>query len=166
GGKLGLDCTGEEVKELGITLLSDDELLRKVNELTDEVKQLKQYYTHTKNPVTVVAVNKKRNQKEIFELLKPLYKNIKILIIIDDANQNDVNNPYMLVWRVTNNIDSNRDLYIEDNTICLDATNKNDYDNFKRRWPDDVDCSKEVIDSLRQRGILDISDEFIKKFQL
>ncbi|WP_417326709.1 menaquinone biosynthesis decarboxylase [Halarcobacter sp.] len=166
GGKLGLDCTGEEVKELGITLLSDDELLKKVNELTNEVKQLKQYYTHTKNPVTVIAVDKKRNQKEIFELLKPLYKNIKILIIIDDANQNDVNNPYMLVWRVTNNIDSNRDLYIEDNTICLDATNKNDYDNFKRRWPDDVDCSKEVIDSLRQRGILDISDEFIKKFQL
>ncbi len=40
----------------------------------------------------------------------------------------------MLVWRVVNNMDSNRDVYIEDNTICIDGTNKNDFDNFKRRW--------------------------------
>ncbi|MGP2658226.1 menaquinone biosynthesis decarboxylase [Malaciobacter sp. WC5094] len=166
GGKLGLDCTGEEIDELGITVLSDSELLSKMKELTDEVKNLKQYYTNTKNPVTIITVDKKRNQKEVFEALKPLYENIKILIIIDDANQNDVENPYMLVWRVVNNIDSNRDLYIDSNTLCLDGTNKNTFDNFKRRWPDDVDCSKEVIASLRQRGILDIDDEFIKKYQL
>ncbi|RXJ88643.1 menaquinone biosynthesis decarboxylase [Arcobacter sp. CECT 8983] len=166
GGKLGLDCTNEEVKELGITLLSDKELLTKIEEITDEVKDLKQYYTNTKNPLTVITVDKKRNQKEVFESLKPLYKNIKILIIVDAKNQNDVNNPYMLLWRVVNNIDSNRDLYIEDNTICLDGTNKNEFDNFKRRWPDDVDCSREVLNSLKQRGILDISDEFIKKYQL
>ncbi len=166
GGKLGLDCTGEEIKELGITLLSDEELLYRVNEITPEVKELKQYFTNTKNPVTVVTVDKTRNQKELFEDLKPLYSNLKILVIVDAANQNDVENSYMLVWRVVNNIDSNRDIYIEDNTICLDGTNKNSLDNFDRRWPDDVDCTKEVIDSLRKRGILDISDEFIKKFQL
>ena len=40
---------------------------------------------------------------------------------------------------------------------------KTQYDNFKRRWPDDVDCTKEVIDSLRERKIIDVSDEFIKK---
>ena len=166
GGKLGLDCTGDEIDKLGIELLSDDELLYRVNEITDEVKSLKQYYIDTKNPITVISVDKKRNQKEIFESLKPLFSNLKILIIVDDANQNDVENPYMLVWRTVNNIDSNRDLYIESNTICLDATNKNHFDNFKRRWPDDVDCNKDVIDDLRQRGILDISDEFIKKFQI
>lgn len=166
GGKLGLDCTGDEIDELGITLLSDLELLSKMKELTDEVKNLKQYYTNTKNPVTVITVDKKRNQKEVFEVLKPLYENIKILIIIDEANQNDVENPYMLVWRVVNNIDSNRDLYIDSNTLCLDGTNKNSFDNFKRRWPDDVDCSKDVIESLRKRGILDIDDDFIKKYQL
>ncbi len=166
GGKLGLDCTGDEIDELGITLLSDLELLSKMKELTDEVKNLKQYYTNTKNPVTVITVDKKRNQKEVFEVLKPLYENIKILIIIDEANQNDVENPYMLVWRVVNNIDSNRDLYIDSNTLCLDGTNKNSFDNFKRRWPDDVDCSKDVIESLRKRGILDIDDDFIKKYQI
>ncbi|TLP35220.1 menaquinone biosynthesis decarboxylase [Arcobacter arenosus] len=166
GGKLGLDCTGDEIDELGITVLEDNELLEKMQEISSDVKNLKQYYKDTKNPVTVITVEKNRSQKYLFEDLKPLYDNLKILVIVDDANQNDVENPYMLIWRVVNNIDSNRDIYIDLNTICVDGTNKNAHDNFKRRWPDDVDCSKEVIDSLRQRGILDISDEFIKKFQL
>ncbi len=166
GGKLGLDCTGDEIKELGINILSDEELLSKMQELSSDIKNLKQYYIDTKNPVTVISVNKTQNQKNLFEVLEPLYDNLKILIIVDDANQNDVENPYMLIWRVVNNIDSNRDIFIDSNTICVDGTNKNSFDNFKRRWPDDVDCSKEVIDSLRKRGILDISDEFIKKFQL
>jgi hypothetical protein len=33
-------------------------------------------------------------------------------------------------------------------------------------WPDDVDCTKEVIESLRERKIIDVSDEFINKFYL
>lgn len=166
GGKLGLDCTGDEIEELGITVLEDNELLEKMQEISSDIKNLKQYYKDTKNPVAVISVDKTQNQKNLFEVLEPLYDNLKILIIVDDANQNDVENSYMLIWRVVNNIDSNRDIYIDSNTICVDGTNKNSFDNFKRRWPDDVDCSKEVIDSLRQRGILDISDEFIKKFQL
>jgi 4-hydroxy-3-polyprenylbenzoate decarboxylase len=166
GGKLGLDCTGEEIEELGITILEDDELLFKMQSITSEIKNLKQYYKDTKNPVVVITVDKKRSQKHLFEDLKSLCEHIKILVIVDAANQNDVENSYMLVWRVVNNIDSNRDIYIESNTICIDGTNKNSFDNFKRRWPDDVDCNKEVIQSLRDRGILDISDEFIKEFQL
>ena len=166
GGKLGLDCTGEEIEELGITQIEDDELLFKMKSLTKEVIDLKQYYTNTKNPVTIITVNKTRSQKHLFEDLKPLYENMKVVIMIDAANQNDVNNPYMLVWRVVNNMDSNRDVYIESNTICIDGTNKNSFDNFKRRWPDDVDCTPEVLESLQERGIIDISDEFKKEFQL
>ncbi len=30
----------------------------------------------------------------------------------------------------------------------------------------DVNCTKSVIDSLRERNIIDIDDEFIKKHQL
>ena len=84
-----------------------------------------------------------------------------------DEKTNDLDNPYMLIWRVTNNIDSNRDLYIEANTLCLDGTNKNSFDNFGRRWPgNDVNCTKSVIDSLKREKILDIDDEFIKTHQL
>ena len=165
GGKLGLDCTGNEIEELGITILDDVELLSKMQSISSEIKGLKQYYKDTKNPVCVISVDKQRTQKYLFEDLKPLYSNIKILIIVDEKT-NDLDNPYMLIWRVTNNIDSNRDLYIESNTLCLDGTNKNSFDNFSRRWPGDVNCTKSVIDSLRERKILDIDDEFIKTHQL
>jgi 4-hydroxy-3-polyprenylbenzoate decarboxylase len=165
GGKLGLDCTGQEVEELGITLLSDEELLERMHDISDEVKNLKQYFTHTKNPICVISVEKTRNQKYLFEELTPLFDHIKILIIVDDA-KNSVENPYMLVWRVTNNIDSNRDLYTHGHTLCLDATNKNSHDNFKRRWPDDVDCTKEVIESLKERGIIEVDEALEKQFRL
>ena len=166
GGKLGLDCTGPEVAMQGIKVLNDVELLKKMQDITHEVKDLKQYYTHTKNPVTVIKVDKKRSQKHLFEALKPLYDHIKILVIVDDSNQNDVNNTYMLIWRVVNNIDSNRDIYINGHTIGVDGTNKNEMDNFLRRWPDDVDCTPAVLQSLRDRKIIDIDDAFIKEFQL
>ncbi len=165
GGKLGLDCTADEIDELGITLLSDDELLQKMQHISNEIKTLKQYFTQTKNPICVIGVDKTRNQKYLLEELKPLFDHIKILVVVDEA-KNSVDNPYMLVWRVTNNIDSNRDLYLYGHTICLDATNKNSHDNFKRRWPDDVDCTKEVIESLVKRGIIEVDEVFEKQFRL
>ena len=165
GGKLGLDCTGDEIDELGITLLEDSTLLNKMQDITKEIKGLKQYYKDTKNPVCVISVDKTRSQKYLFEELKPLFSHIKILVIVD-YRTNDIENPYMLIWRVTNNMDSSRDLYIEGNTICLDGTNKNSLDGFTRRWPGDVNCTKSVLQSLNERKIIDIDNEFIKKFYL
>ncbi|RBQ27391.1 menaquinone biosynthesis decarboxylase [Arcobacter sp. CECT 9188] len=165
GGKLGIDCTGNEIEELGITLLEDSELLNKMQHISKDIKGLKQYYKDTKNPICIITVDKTRSQKYLFEELKPLFSHIKILVIVDDKS-NDLENTYMLIWRVVNNIDSNRDLYIDGQTLCLDGTNKNSLDGFTRRWPDDVDCTKSVIDSLRERKIIDIDDEFIKKYQL
>ncbi|WP_419678506.1 menaquinone biosynthesis decarboxylase [Aliarcobacter lanthieri] len=165
GGKLGIDCTGNEIEELGITLLEDSELLSKMQHISEDIRGLKQYYKDTKNPICIITVDKTRSQKYLFEDLKPLFSHIKILVIVDNKS-NDLENTYMLIWRVVNNIDSNRDLYIDGQTLCLDGTNKNSLDGFTRRWPDDVDCTKSVIDSLRERKIIDIDDEFIKKYQL
>jgi len=165
GGKLGLDCTGPEIQDIGISLISDDELLGKIQSITKEVTSLKQYFTHTKNPITVIKVEKTRSQKYLFDDLKSVLDHVKILIIVDDA-KNDLDNTYMLVWRVVNNIDSNRDLYFNGNTIAVDATNKNKLDNFLRRWPDDVDCSQEVLISLKERGIIELDETFEKAFQL
>ncbi|WP_345741173.1 menaquinone biosynthesis decarboxylase [Nitrosophilus kaiyonis] len=163
GGKLGIDATGEPLKELGIELLKDNELLEKLIKIDEDITGLKQYKIETKNPIVVISYNKKRSVKGLFEKLEPLKKYIKILVVVDEKN-NDLNNPYMLIWRVVNNIDAKRDVLL-DPFIMIDATNKDpDIDNFDREWPPDVVCSKEVIDDLRKRGLLDIDDEFIKKF--
>ena len=163
GGKLGIDCTGDEIEESGIILLNDGELLVKTREICKDIKDLKQYHTDTKNPICVISVEKNRSQKYLVQELKPLFSHIKILVIVDEKN-NDLENPYMLVWRVVNNIDAQRDIFIDNQTICIDATNKNKLDNFLRRWPDDVVCTKSVIDDLRERKILDIDEQFIKKW--
>ncbi|MEA3288882.1 MAG: menaquinone biosynthesis decarboxylase [Campylobacterota bacterium] len=165
GGKLGIDCTGDEIDELGIELLDDSTLLHKMQDICNDISELKQYYTDTKNPITIIKVDKTRSQKYLFEELKPLFNHIKILVIVDNKN-NQLDNPYMLVWRVVNNIDSNRDIFIEGNTLGVDATNKNTHDNFQRRWPDDVTCTPSVLDTLKERGIIDIDDEFISKWGL
>ena len=165
GGKLGIDCTGEELDTNDIELLEDAELLVRMGDLTTEIVDLKQYFTHTKNPVCIVKVQKERAQKEVFATLKPLLEHLKILIIVDEKN-NSVDNPYMLIWRVVNNIDSNRDFYFEQNRLCIDATNKNTLDGFTRRWPDDVSCTKNVIKSLKDKKIIEIDDAFEQKFLL
>jgi 4-hydroxy-3-polyprenylbenzoate decarboxylase len=165
GGKLGIDCTGDEIEHLGITLLSDEELLSKVQQISDEVTALKQYKTDTKNPICVIKTKKTRNQKYLIDDLKQLSEYIKILVIVDDE-KNDVDNPYMLIWRVVNNIDASRDIYIINNFIAIDGTDKNNLDNFNRRWPDDVDCTVSVLNSLRARGLINIDNDFINKFYL
>jgi len=165
GGKLGVDCTGEEVVENKIEILGDDILFKKIKEIAQDVVNLRQYYTDTKNPICVIAVKKTRRMRELFEDLKGVFNYIKILVIVDN-DTNDIDNPYMLVWRVVNNIDSNRDIFIWDGTLGIDATNKGEIDNFPRRWPADVLCTKSVLDDLRNRGLTDIDYEFVKKWGL
>ncbi len=164
GGKLGVDATGEEVEE-GVEIpLSDTKLLEKIQDINANVVELKQYFTETKNPICVITVNKKKSQLKLIKKLKVLKEHIKLLIIVDKIN-NDIEDPYMLVWRVVNNIDASRDVVLEP-FIAVDATNKGDVDGFEREWPGDTFCTKEVLDSLQEKGLIDIDETFIKKFGL
>jgi 4-hydroxy-3-polyprenylbenzoate decarboxylase len=164
GGKLGVDATGEEVEEGVEALLSDDALLKKIQKIESSVAGLKQYMTHTKNPVCVIAVKKEKSQLKLIKKLKELKAHIKLLVIVDKAN-NDLNDPYMLIWRVVNNIDAQRDVKLKP-FIAIDATNKSEVDGFEREWPGDTFCTKEVLDTLQQKGLIDIDEAFIKKFGL
>jgi len=165
GGKLGVDCTQDNVNFPKKEFICDADLFEKAIKLSSCVKALKQYKTHTKTPITVIAVEKKEPMGSLFEKLKLLEKHIKLLVFVD-SEKNDINNPYMLIWRVANNIDAKRDIYKENEYIAIDATDKTELDGFKREWPDDTDCDKSVIESLRSRELIDVSDEFLKKFYI
>jgi 4-hydroxy-3-polyprenylbenzoate decarboxylase len=164
GGKVGVDATGDEVKEGVLKPLSDRELLEKIQKIDNSIVELKQYFTNTKNPITVVKVEKSKPILKDIEKLFSLKEHIKILVFVDNKN-NDIENPYMLIWRVVNNIDGKRDIILNP-IIIIDGTNKGKIDGFNREWPDDTHCTKEVLDSLRERGLIDIDEEFIKKFGL
>ena len=164
GGKLGVDATGDEVEEGVEALLTDEVLLHKIQEIQPKVQSLKQYFTHTKNPICVMTVDKKKSQKKLIKKLAILQAHIKILIIVDVTN-NDLDNPYMLLWRVVNNIDAQRDVTLKP-IMCIDGTNKNAYDGYKREWPGDTFSTKEVLDSLQEKGLISIDESFIKRYGL
>ncbi len=111
-----IDATGVRV-EKKVEVLSDNKLLKKIQDIDKNVVALKQYFTNSANPIVVIAVDKKRSQLELFKDLAPLAKYISILVVVDKCN-NDLENPYMLIWRVTNNIDALRDIVLEPNLLA------------------------------------------------
>jgi len=164
GGKLGVDATGDEVKHGIEEFLSDDELFKRIKSIYNNVCELKQYMTHTKNPITVISIDKDKSQLEVIKLLSSLDKHIKILVIVD-SNTNTIDNLYMLLWRVVNNIDARRDI-ITTPFIAIDGTNKNLLDGYEREWPEDTLCDKDTLDKLQKIGVIDIDEKFIKRFGL
>ena len=103
--------------------------------------------------------------KEVFENIKAFQEQLRIVAFVD-KEKNDLNNPYMLIWRVVNNIDAGRDIFIEGDVVGIDGTNKNALDGFEREWPGDVECTPSVLHSLKKSGVLDIDEALIYKFQL
>jgi 4-hydroxy-3-polyprenylbenzoate decarboxylase len=71
----------------------------------------------------------------------------------------------MLIWRVVNNIDAQRDIFL-DPFIAVDATNKNAFDGYEREWPGDTFCTLEVLERLQQQGIIEIDETFVRKYGL
>ena len=53
-----------------------------------------------------------------------------------------------------------------DKIIGVDGTNKSEIDGFTREWPDDVNCSKNIIEDLRKRKLLELKDNEIEFFQI
>ena len=164
GGKLGVDATGDEIKGGVEELLDDVALLEKMQMIDSSIVDVKQYMKDTKTPICVIVVEKHMSMKMLSVKLNVLQSHIKLLVIVDKMN-NDIDNAYMLIWRVVNNIDAQRDVILEP-FITIDATNKNVFDGYKREWPGDTFCTKSVLDSLQKKGLIDIDEDFVRKFGL
>ena len=164
GGKLGIDAT---LKFAPTTpeLIDDKALLALVQERIPEVKALRQYMLMTPNPITMITIDKKENVVTLFEKMRDLKEHIRIVAFVDVKN-NNIDNPYMLTWRVVNNLDAQRDLRIYDDVVYIDGTNKNSLDGFERRWPDDVTCTPSVVSSLKAKGLWDLDKTLEDIYQL
>ncbi len=164
GGKLGLDATGAEVASGVEEPLEDERLLTAMQAIDHNVRDLTQYFVHTKNPLCVVSYKKERSVQALFDDLEALRKHLKLLVVVDEA-RNDIHNPYMLVWRVANNLDAQRDVRLSP-FIMLDATDKNALDGYRREWPGDVLCDKEVLRRIQAKGIVDFDEALVKQYYL
>jgi 4-hydroxy-3-polyprenylbenzoate decarboxylase len=167
GGKLGVDCTKETPnKKVAKNILQDSQLYDKITISVPEICSIAQYGTDTLNPICVVGVNKCRAGKEVYEALPEDIKENTSIIVWVDNDSNDVKNPYMLVWRVVNNIDAKRDIFLSRDFIGIDATNKGPIDGYTREWPGDTDCDPKVIKDLLERKLILVNEEFLKHYHV
>ncbi len=165
GGKLGIDATSKSNTPYP-TLLDDNALLALLQDKMQNIILLKQYYPHTRNPICVVSVEKK--DKSIIESAKNLLgfeEHLRIVVFVEHIS-NDLNNPYMLLWRVVNNIDVQRDILTSKHCFFIDATNKGVMDKHFREWPAETNCSMEVIENLKKKGFLKDFEKLNQKFHL
>lgn len=167
GGKLGIDCTGNEVENLPLEILDNQDLLDNLSSIIPLSKTLRQYFLDTKNPITLLGVQKDSHSLQKFlkkSAFANLQKHLRILILLDDS-KNDLENLYMILWRVVNNIDSKRDIRILGEIVVIDATDKNADDGYHREWPKETDCDSKTLESLAQKGLLsDFSQESLEEF--
>lgn len=163
--KLLIDATTNNSLDLNLKILKDEELLKSFKSICKDIISLHQIKTDSLNPITLISIDKKEKIKDIFKKLLIFKDHFSILIFT--SQNNSVYNLYMSVWRITNNIDAKRDIFIEDKRVCIDATNKSEkIDNFKRDWPKEVACNKDVIKSLIARNLIKDDKELFEKFEI
>ncbi|ELU1681720.1 menaquinone biosynthesis decarboxylase, partial [Campylobacter coli] len=150
GGKAGLDaCEEIQVEELEIL---EDEKLLELFKTKVELLNLKQFYKESKSPIVCILLDKKEKIEQSFDKLLEFKKHFRILVFLDAENK--LENSYMLVWRVVNNIDAKRDIFIKEERLGVDASAKGEAEGYLRAWPKQTDCTKSVIEDLILRNIL------------
>ncbi|ELZ6326418.1 menaquinone biosynthesis decarboxylase, partial [Campylobacter jejuni] len=113
GGKAGLDaCEEIQVEELEIL---EDEKLLELFKTKVELLNLKQFYKESKSPIVCILLDKKEKIEQSFDKLLEFKKHFRILVFLDAENK--LENSYMLVWRVVNNIDAKRDIFIKEERL-------------------------------------------------
>ncbi|MDP8553233.1 menaquinone biosynthesis decarboxylase [Campylobacter coli] len=162
GGKAGLDAC-EEIQVEELEILEDEKLLELFTTKIEPVN-LKQFYKESKSPIVCILLDKKEKIEQSFEKLLEFKKHFRILVFLDSNNK--LENPYMLVWRVVNNIDAKRDIFIKADRVGVDASAKGLVEGYERVWPKQTDCTKSVIEDLILRNILENDPEFFNKFEI
>lgn len=163
GGKAALDASSEEECGQKIELLSDEALFELFSSVIT-IKALKQFYPQSRSPIVCVLLDKKEALKISFEKLVQFDKHFKILIFLDSHNK--LENPYMLLWRVVNNIDAKRDIFLSQKCVGIDATAKGKLEKHSREWALQVDCTQKVIENLIQRGLIENDEALFNRFEI
>ncbi|EDO8835950.1 menaquinone biosynthesis decarboxylase [Campylobacter coli] len=162
GGKAGLDaCEEIQVEELEIL---EDEKLLELFKTKVELLNLKQFYKESKSPIVCILLDKKEKIEQSFDKLLEFKKHFRILVFLDAENK--LENSYMLVWRVVNNIDAKRDIFVKEERLGVDASAKGEAEGYLRAWPKQTDCTKSVIEDLILRNILENNPDLFNKFEI
>ena len=74
---------------------------------------------------------------------------IAVLIVLEDHE--DVNDTSAVLWKVLNNIDPKRDMHYYEKRLGIDVTCKTGEDGYSQNWPDEIEMSREVRQTIDQK---------------
>ena len=109
-------------------------------------------------------MDKKENARASFKRILKFANHFKIIIFTDPKNS--INNLYISIWRITNNIDANRDIFVNGDQISIDATTKFAWEGYEREWPDETLCDRKIVENLVKRQIVENDPNLFLKFDI
>ncbi|QTA89020.1 menaquinone biosynthesis decarboxylase [Desulfonema magnum] len=155
GAKLGIDLTdrfpGEPERtcppELPCFSVSEKELLTAIQNQADGVAACRFFSFHDTDPsgtcqnrILMLAVEKGQDRGGAYfaeclretDLLKPFN-----IILLYDAKINLEKNS-LILWKLFNNADPDRDMFFQGNYVVIDACQKGPMDGHLREWPEEL----------------------------
>ncbi|MDF2676264.1 MAG: menaquinone biosynthesis decarboxylase [Bacillota bacterium] len=105
--------------------------------------------TAMKNSYHIISIDK-NSSNQGKEALKEYMKNHsdKFVIVVDSVSPENLS---VVMWKLFNNIDADRDLLFLDDKIGIDATKKLKEEGLKRDWPNDIEMSEEIKEFVNER---------------
>ena len=169
--QIGLQTIQDCASGTTIPRVLEEEKWAKNENADSGVEIVRQYGAGARVRVAIVGLNSMGHKAEGAITLESFARAcsgvsemMKIAILVDSW-KNDLDNPYMLVWRIVNNIDARRDVLIQGEQVFIDARDKPQSPAHPRAWPKETDCSKEVIDRLKQKGF-SIDEQLLHRFHI
>jgi 4-hydroxy-3-polyprenylbenzoate decarboxylase len=143
GGKLGVDATRriagesprpqESVKFLN---LNREDIIRNVKAMDERICDLRLILNDIPLPVVIVSIRKDPGKRGMFfrDLLLSGTTINRGIAVLYDAEVN-IDDDSLLLWKVFNNVDPRRDIFIREKLAIIDATTKSGLDGHQRPWP-------------------------------
>jgi 4-hydroxy-3-polyprenylbenzoate decarboxylase len=146
GGKLGVDATrriaGESPRPeqtLRRGIIDQSDTLLRLKALDDGFADLRIIFNDICLPLAILKISKNANKRGPFFrdlLLSSKAFSYGIAVFYDkDVNLDD---DALLLWKIFNNVDPQRDIVIREKVAIIDATTKSDLDGHQRPWPEEL----------------------------
>jgi len=136
GNKIGIDLTRRIEGEYSRPFTTFEKSIS-LDSIKNDAKDFDVKNINCENSFCSVALNKsEKSGREILEHFahSNTLKNVRAFALFDADI--DLKNKSLLLWKIFNNTDAKRDIFVSENCVFIDATIKGKSDNHYREWPE------------------------------
>jgi len=146
GGKLGVDATrriaGEPPRPeqtLDCDTLDQGDIIKKIKAMDECITDIRLIFNDIHLPLVMLKIRKDNKKSGSFFrdlLLAGKTPSHGIAVFFDEVI--DLADDSLILWKVFNNVDPQRDMFIGERVIIIDTTIKSELDGHLRLWPDEL----------------------------